>query len=29
VSVGARTLEIEFSLSPVDGRIQEYTWKDA
>ena len=29
VSVGTRTLEIEFSLSPVGASIQEYTWKDA
>jgi len=28
VMVGARRVEIEFSLSPADGRIQEYGWKD-
>jgi hypothetical protein len=27
VSVGGRTIELELTLSPFGGSIQEYTWK--
>jgi hypothetical protein len=29
ISVGTRTLAIEFSLSPARALIQEYSWKEA